>query len=1495
MNDPTATTSPASQDEKDIMGKLNYLVLFLMGLIPLWLTSVVSAFGNQPQHLVVGSELDFPPYALVNETGEADGFSVDLMKAVAKVMNLDVEFRVGPWNVVRQELEENKIDALLLVSDNLKPYVSFELSETHTVAHDAFFARKGHPGCTSLDDLSGKRILVMQADAAHEELIARGFAAQILATATIDEALQRLSQGEGDCALMPHLTGLLTLKKLKLNNLQTSSPPLSEYHRNFCFAVSRGNSRLLELFKQGIVIIHATGQYDEIYEKWFGVLLSEGIDWKRWLEYGAGFIFIFMLLLTGVLVWNRALQRQVAEEIKKYRLSQENLKQSEQQIHLFFEQPLMGMAILTPDAGWLAVNDRLCELLGYSREELLKMKWSELTHPDDLADDLEQYNRIFSGETEGFSLEKRYLRKDGQVMHALISVQGSRNPEGTVEYFYAMVQDITMRKQYLKALLTNNELLERVFATTHFCVVYLDTNFNFIRVNKAYAQACGYPTEFFSGKNLFQLYPDAENETIFQEVITTGNTFTIQARSFRFSDHPEQGVTFWDWTVHPLLDANGDVEALLFVLLDVTESTRLKENLLETRELLNEVQKISKLGGWKYDVNMRRLIWTDEVYAIYGVSPDYDPNNIARDIGFFHHEDMLTIGQAFENAVHEGTPYDLELRFIRMNGERLWVRTMGTPILENNRVVRVLGNIMDITDRKETELRLLRQETELKEAQRIAHVGNWTLDVKTNHVFWSEELYHMLGLDPSEPPPDYTYHSRLFTPESWECLNTHLSLTRERGIPYELELEMVRKDGSKGWMLARGESINNEKREVIGLRGMAQDITERKRIEAKLKESETRFRTIAEWANVGFSLVVDRQQRWVNQKCAEIFQYPKEDLENQTTRKLYPSQEAYEQFGKEAYPILSAGQVYESDQPLLRRDGTTIWVHYNGKAIDPDDMSQGTIWALEDITERKRNEEALKQAKHVAEQALRSKAEFLANMSHEIRTPLNGVIGMTSLLMTTPLDETQQDYARTIQLSSDHLLTLINNILDFSKIESGKMALENEPFEIHELIEQTMRLMEGKALEKNIELRSHISQDVPLVLRGDVTRIRQILINLLGNALKFTQTGSVVVFVGLKRLSLLKEPGLARVELLFSVRDTGIGIPADKIDRLFQEFSQIDASTTRKYGGSGLGLTISKRLVELMQGKITVESIPGHGSTFSFTLSLMALIDQSPLKTNEAGSPLDQNGIDSEMAQKRSLRILLAEDNPVNQKMTLLMLEKLGYSSDVAINGLEVLELLKQKTYDVIFMDIQMPDMDGLEATRQIVAQYSPPNRPWIIAMTANALPGDREVYLQAGMDDYLSKPMTLQSLMKALNQYSDHRTIEPEAPTGKDSPVSSDTGNIEPEELLDFNLLNELQSAVGLHVFQQMRTLFEQQMTEALPEFQHFINIQERAPLRRIAHKLKGSAICIGVIQLKNLLNQLQYLSDSIDPDPLPELLRQLQQSFDHTMQLLKDWEKTL
>jgi len=533
--------------------------------------------------------------------------------------------------------------------------------------------------------------------------------------------------------------------------------------------------------------------------------------------------------------------------------------------------------------------------------------------------------------------------------------------------------------------------------------------------------------------------------------------------------------------------------------------------------------------------------------------------------------------------------------------------------------------------------------------------------------------------------------------------------------------------------------FSNVEDEVEYVTCVARNVTSLYKTELELKESEHQQAMILQ-AIPDAMFTLDRECRYI-------------DYQVHNEEKLWYKPSEF--LGKKISEIIPdpLGSIFEDAIANAFKTGELQTLEYEFGKPGAEENFEGRFIKLDpnrvliisrNISPQKKLEIELRKAKEAAESAAKAKSNFLATMSHEIRTPMNGVIGMTSLLAETDLSEEQKDYVDTIQASGDTLLRIINDILDYSKIESGKLSFEETVFSLERVVKDSFALFNFEASKKGLVLNSHIDDDVPAFIKTDRGRLRQILLNLLSNAVKFTERGAVTLKVELENKT------TRNAVICFRIKDTGIGIPKEKLSSLFQEFTQADSSHSRRFGGTGLGLAIVKRLVKLLQGKITVKSEAGIGSEFSFNtrVKLASKKNLAEIVLNKAEIPNDKS--DQLISNEFPLKVLLAEDNSVNRRLTTIFLERLGFIPDVALDGLEVIEMVKKNTYDVILLDVSMPKMDGHLAA-EIISSMDLITKPFIIGFSANAFQDDIDRALECGMDDYLTKPIQFEVLRDKL------------------------------------------------------------------------------------------------------------------------------------------------
>ncbi|MDQ8197510.1 ATP-binding protein [Pelagicoccus enzymogenes] len=912
-------------------------------------------------------------------------------------------------------------------------------------------------------------------------------------------------------------------------------------------------------------------------------------------------------------------------------------------------------------------------------------------------------------------------------------------------------------------------------------------------------------------------------------------------------------------------------------LRDVTEAVRVQSKLERST---NELDRLSnQVPGVYFHLSMDESgtpsfpYISEKVQQLLGVEASAVMEDASVAMGAVCIEDLERVYESLAVSSQHLTPLHIEYRINTPNGRQKWVATKAIPEKRSDKTVVWYGIFEDITLRKESEERLRMVSAAVEASSDFVLM----VDREGEALYRNNSFVNIVGYQTIDVLNDKGGVKALFGEK--HVYDKILQETLEYGH-WQGDVQVMTESGRQLDIYFRSVSVKDEKGRVSALVVTGTDVTHNKRRQNLLKRYNSVLKAQSEAATDGILVVNERGiVSNFNRRFCKIWGLSTNLMDVGRPEKIWSVASKQVEDSKaffERAMMISENESETFKDVLEFADGRTF-ERTSIPISSPLGESYGRVWFFHEVTEQKRSEERLRATMREAEEANRAKSFFLANMSHEIRTPMNGIIGMTGLLAETALENEQQDYVDTIRASSEALLVVINDILDFSKIESGKLELENIMFDLRDTIEEAIDTLAIQATEKGLDISYVFGNEIPGSLLGDPTRLRQVIVNLIGNAVKFTAKGGVVVRV---------DPFHVKgddVILHFQVTDTGIGIPADRIDRLFGSFSQVDASTTRKYGGTGLGLAISKNLAELMGGSMWVESEEGVGSTFHFTVSFnrasfdfdlgsskapnvlearkAIVLDHHGFSCEALSSQLEVFGVEVQsgtkigdlddlvakapdaevvfvesglggleyqelktrirkslaneeltivftgrlgsmhlgehadgntlsllkpyklenvrsrmleaggkaaprvkkvsnesvkLGEQMPLRILLAEDNAINQKVANRLFKKMGYEISVAQNGLEAVNMIGEHEYDLVFMDIQMPEMDGLEATREIIKRWGE-KRPRIIALTANAMREDRENCFGAGMDGYLTKPFKPDDLKETISKTYRH------------------------------------------------------------------------------------------------------------------------------------------
>ncbi len=780
--------------------------------------------------------------------------------------------------------------------------------------------------------------------------------------------------------------------------------------------------------------------------------------------------------------------------------------------------------------------------------------------------------------------------------------------------------------------------------------------------------------------------------------------------------------------------ATEDIETgyLYFTGTDVTKHH-------ETQELLSNALDLSQVGGWEVNLLTGNVASTKAVLDIYELPNDQALSLDGR-LDFFHPDDRPILEAAMQNAIANQQPYNLELRFLSAKGNEIWVSCIGRPILRNGKVIKLQGTFQDITSRKNTEFLLQSRETHLKAITDFTPLGILVTDVSGKCTYANTAFSQISGLS-LENALDFGWHSVVHAEDKALLLaNWQTQASPSEKTNVRVRFNPLGSNEQK-WVGCVAAPFYNNNR-LQGYVAILEDVTEKYYAEEKIRESEHQLKEAQRMANLSSWEYNFNKEKltWSEEAFTLLGLDPNTGVpvKDEYMKMIHPDDVEILLYSVEN--ALKGGIPYEIEIRTIAPNGEIrytktkgIPVHEQGKLIKLSGVSL-------DITEQKQTEKELIAAKEKAEEAMRAKAQFLSIMSHEIRTPLNAIIGITYLMLHEEPKPEQLENLRTLRFSAENLLALINDILDFSKIEAGKVVFEEINFNLLEAVNGIKHSLSFLAEEKGINLKFRRDEELPEIVVGDPVRLSQILVNLVSNAIKFTNQGSVTID------ALVTAETESTIAIEFSITDTGIGIDEESLEHIFDSFTQESTDTTRRFGGTGLGLAIIKRLLELQDSKINVESEKGKGSRFYFTLTFKKPDAQKP-KYISYKSDLQS------FTSLGYINVLLAEDNQVNQLVVSKFLHKWDVRVEVAENGRIAVEKAKANKYDLILMDLHMPELDGFGATKQIREICG--DHPAIIALTASATPDVMDKILAVGMNDCVIKPFNPQELYNKIVKFT--------------------------------------------------------------------------------------------------------------------------------------------
>lgn len=1012
---------------------------------------------------------------------------------------------------------------------------------------------------------------------------------------------------------------------------------------------------------------------------------------------------------------------------------QNQLIKAKEKYQIILEKTFEGFWIIDVDKNpgkILEVNDSYCRMTGYSRKELLQMSIFDL---EIIKDRTQINNRIEKVISLGnIRFETQHLTKDKQVIDFSVSVNYIRE----LNCLFSFFNDITEAKKSLQALRQSEYNYSVLAKTIPVGLFRNDIDHNCVYINQKCSEIIGIsPEKCIEREWINCIYPEDRKKVsqAWLDFLEDKNDFHLE---YRFVHKNGEIVWVYAQTVWEL-NEKGDRIGSLGTLTDISDRKKIEIALQESQNSYSNLAKVIPVGLYRNDINHNCIYINDKCAEIVGISKE---KCVQQEwLKYIHPDDSEKVWRKWLGFLAHKHDFHIEYRFLHEDGEILWVYTQA--IWETNdkgEIIGTIGTITDITQLKKIEIALQKSEASLKFAQQIAHLGNWDWDIDENTIFWSDEHYRIMGLEPREITPSYEKFMSFVHPEDEELVKQAIYESLSQGKKYEISHRIKLADGNVRFVSGQGEVILDENQKAVKMLGTIQDVTKQKKAEDALKESEESFRKIFRNAPIGIYITdLDGNFVKVNKKLCEFLNYQESELLKLNIKQIIYAHDLPKSL-KLAKKVLSGKmEKFSLDKRYLTRKNEKKWASVICTLIkDLNNNPKYFISIIDDLQERKDNQITLIKAKQQAEAASLAKSQFLANMTHELRTPLNAILGFSQLISKSPeVSFKNKENLQIINRSGQHLLSLINDILDLSKIQANKIELKIEAFDFYSFLNSVEEIFVLKAINKNLKLVFIKSHDVPQYIKADKSKLKSILINLIGNAIKFTNKGNIQVQI--KRKTLVDKNN--KLNLAITIKDTGTGIDKEDISKIFDPFEQ--TKNAKNSGqGSGLGLAITKNYIELMGGKIDVKSEVNIGSTFSFNI-ICELANQ-----NEVLFIPNQGSIVGLQNNQPSYRILIIEDKENNRKLLKSLLEYVGFEQiKEAVDGKEGFELWQIWQPHLILMDVNMPIMNGHQTTNKIRVQQSKTDHKSpvkIIALSTNMSSSQAKKLIKLGYDDVVSKPI---------------------------------------------------------------------------------------------------------------------------------------------------------